>query len=180
MERKQAMTPIISIVGKSNVGKTTFLEKLIRELKGRKYRVAVIKHDAHGFDIDHPGKDTWRMAQAGSDIVMISSPNKMAMIKKTDKELTLDQLRARISDEVDIVLSEGYKNNNKPKIEISRAELSSELLCSKEEMLALVTDQSFNLDVPQFDLDDATGVADLLISGILKHQNNTKETFALH
>lgn len=173
------MTPIISIVGKSNVGKTTFLEKLIRELKSRHYRVAVIKHDTHGFDIDHPGKDTWRMAQAGSDIVMISSPSKMAMIKKTRSELTLDQLQAQITDEVDIILSEGYKNSNKPKIEISRAELGSELLCSKEELLALVTDQSFDLDVPHFGLDDARGVVELLISCVLKPEKESENIFAL-
>ncbi len=162
------MIPFISIVGRSNSGKTTFLEKLVRELKSRHYRVAVIKHDTHGFDIDHPGKDTWRMAQAGSDIVMISSPNKMAMIKNISNELTLDQLQAQIMDEVDIILSEGYKNSNKPKIEISRAELSSELLCSKDELLALVTDQSFDLDVPHFDLDDARGVVEFLIGSVLR------------
>ncbi|MEK7353838.1 MAG: molybdopterin-guanine dinucleotide biosynthesis protein B, partial [Chloroflexota bacterium] len=112
--------PFVSIVGKSDVGKTTFLEKLIRELKGRGYRVAVIKHDCHGFDIDHPGKDTWRMAEAGSDVVVISSPNKMAMIKRTDHELSLDELEARIMGGVDIILTEGYKHGDKPKIEISR------------------------------------------------------------
>jgi molybdopterin-guanine dinucleotide biosynthesis protein B len=162
------VTPIISIVGKSNSGKTTFLEKMVRELKNRHYKVAVIKHDTHGFEIDHPGKDTWRMAQAGSDIVMISSPNKMAMIKKINNELTLDQLQAQITDEVDIILTEGYKSDNKPKIEISRTEFNGELLCSEEELLALVTDNSFNLDVPHFNLDDASGVVDLLISDVLK------------
>jgi molybdopterin-guanine dinucleotide biosynthesis protein B len=171
--------PFISIVGRSNSGKTTFLEKLIRELKSRHYRVAVIKHDTHGFDIDHPGKDTWRMAQAGSDIVMISSPNKMAMIKKTSNELTLDQLQAQIMDEVDIILSEGYKTGDKPKIEISRAEVSNKLLCSKEELLALVTDQSFDLDVPHFDLDDASGVVELLISVVLKPEKESKEILPL-
>jgi molybdopterin-guanine dinucleotide biosynthesis protein B len=108
------------------------------------------------------------MAQAGSDIVMISSPNKMAMIKKINNELTLDQLQAQITDEVDIILTEGYKSDNKPKIEISRTEFNGELLCSEEELLALVTDNSFNLDVPHFNLDDASGVVDLLISDVLK------------
>ena len=164
----QSMAPVISIVGRSNSGKTTFLEKMIRELKSRHYRVAVIKHDTHGFEIDHPGKDTWRMGQAGSDIVMISSPGKMAMIMKTNQELSLDQLQAQILGEVDIILSEGYKMGDKPKIEISRAEVGNELLCSKEELLALVTDQSFNLDVPHFGLDDASGVVDLLVGSFLE------------
>ena len=173
------MTPIISIVGRSNSGKTTFLEKMVRELKSRHYRVAVIKHDTHGFEIDHPGKDTWRMAQAGSDIVMISSPNKMAMIKKTSKELTLDQLQAQIIDEVDIILTEGYKMGDKPKIEISRAEVGNKLLCSKEELLALVTDQSFELDVPHFDIDDAYGVVELLVSDVLRPEKESEKIFSL-
>ena len=173
------MTPIISIVGRSNSGKTTFLEKMVRELKSRHYRVAVIKHDTHGFEIDHPGKDTWRMAQAGSDVVMISSPNKMAMIEKTSKELTLDQLQAQIIDKVDIILTEGYKMGDKPKIEISRAEVGNKLLCSKEELLALVTDQSFDLDVPHFNIDDACGVVEFIIDSVLKTTEESKGIFAI-
>jgi molybdopterin-guanine dinucleotide biosynthesis protein MobB len=61
------MTPVVSFVGNSGVGKTTFLEKLIREFKSRGYRVAAVKHDAHRFEIDYPGKDSWRLTQAGSD-----------------------------------------------------------------------------------------------------------------
>lgn len=162
------MIPIVSIVGKSDAGKTTFLEKLVGQLKDRGYRVAVIKHDSHGFDIDHPGKDTWRLARAGSDVVVISSPRKMAMIKVIDQELSLDQLREQIMGGVDIILTEGYKSADKPKIEISRAEVSSELLCSKEELLAVVTDNHFDLDVPQFGLEDARGVADFLVENVLK------------
>lgn len=160
-------TPFISVVGKSNVGKTTFLEKLVKELKDRNYRVATIKHDSHGFDIDVPGKDTWRMAKAGSDVVVISSPNKMAIIKRTDQELSLDQLEAQIMGGVDIILTEGYKRGDKPKIEISRAAVSNQLLCSKEELLAVVTDQHFDVDVPYFGLDDAPGVADYLVNRFL-------------
>ncbi|UCE97478.1 MAG: molybdopterin-guanine dinucleotide biosynthesis protein B [Dehalococcoidia bacterium] len=173
------MTPIISIVGKSNSGKTTFIEKMVRELKRKHYKVAVVKHDTHGFDIDHPGKDTWRMAQAGSDIVMISSPNKMAMIKKTSNEYTLDQLQVQIMDEVDIILTEGYKNGNKPKIEITRGNLHSGLHCSRNELVAIVTDQRFNLDVPQFGLNDSSGVVELIIHSFLKPKKENKEVFAL-
>ena len=130
--------------------------------------MAVIKHDYHGFDIDHPGKDTWRFARAGSDVVMISSPHKMAMIKQTDRELSLDQLRDQIMGGVDIILTEGYKSADKPKIEISRAQVSNKLLCSREELLAVVTDNHFDLDVPQFGLEDARGVADFLVENVLK------------
>lgn len=168
------MIPIISVVGKSDVGKTTFLEKLVSELKRKGYRVAVIKHDTHGFEIDHPGKDSWRMAQAGSDVVVISSADKMAMIKKTNHELSLDQLEAHIMGGVDIVLTEGYKSANTPKIEISRAEVSDELLCTEQELLALVTDQRFDLDVPHFAFDDTRSVAEFLINNVLERQRETE------
>ncbi len=155
------MIPIISIVGKSEVGKTTLLEKLIPELKKRGYRIGVIKHDAHGFEIDKPGKDSWRLAQAGSDSVLISSPRKLALVKQVERERTPDELLAYLS-EVDIVLTEGYKRGDKPKIEVFRRSLGGELLCSEEELLALVTDQPFDFQVPQFDLEDAVGLADLI------------------
>jgi len=153
--------PIISVVGKSNVGKTTLLEKLIPELKRRGYRIATIKHDAHAFQIDQPGKDTYRHAAAGADVVAISSPARFAIIQKLERELTLDEVAARITG-VDLILTEGYKRETKPKIEVSRRAVSSELLCTQEELLAVVTDQQFPLAVPQLGLDDVTGLADCI------------------
>ena len=154
--------PIISIVGNSGVGKTTFLEKLIRELKSRGYRVAAIKHDAHNFQMDHPGKDTYRLAEAGSDIVIISAPDRLALLESVREERTLDELVAMVSDRVDIVLTEGYRRAAKAKIEVSRRDFGSELVASSQDLLALVTDQQFDLDVPHFGLNDAAAVADLL------------------
>ena len=153
--------PIISVVGKSGSGKTTFLEKLLPELKRRGYRVATVKHDVHGFDIDHPGKDTWRHAQAGADAVVISSPRRIALVQRLDQEMSLDEIAGYIRG-VDIIITEGYKRGDKPKIEISRRARSTELICRKEELVAIVSDQTFDLDVPHFGLDDAEGVAKLL------------------
>lgn len=153
--------PIVSIVGKSDTGKTTLLEKLIPELKRRGYRVAVIKHDAHSFEIDQPGKDTWRHRQAGADVVVISSKDKMALIRRVDQEMPLLAIAAMLTD-VDLILTEGYKRGPAPKVEISRRALSSELLCNADELLAIVSDQTFDLPVPQFGLDDVVGLADLL------------------
>jgi molybdopterin-guanine dinucleotide biosynthesis protein B len=164
------MIPVISVVGKSDVGKTTLLEKLVRELKSRGYRVATVKHDAHSFDIDHPGKDTWRHAQAGSDHVVIASPARIAHIQRIERELTLPEIAATIND-VDIILTEGYKRGPALKIEVSRAEKGRELLCTREELVALATDQSFDLDVPQFGLDDAQGLVDLILQQFLTKRN---------
>lgn len=153
--------PIVTVVGKSNAGKTTFLEKLIKVLKNRNIKVGTIKHDVHGFDIDKPGKDTWRHAQAGADAVIISSSSKVAVIKKMEHEMSLDQAAEFISD-MDIILTEGYKRSAKPKIEIYRKAHSTELLCNPDELIAVVSDADWNLSVPVFDLDDAIGVANLL------------------
>lgn len=161
------MIPIISVVGKTNVGKTTFIEKLIRELKTRGRRIATIKHDVHQFDIDHEGKDTWRHAQAGADTVLIASSNKMAMIKKIDREYNLEELRDWLLTDVDLIITEGYKRKDKPKIEISRKEVSKDLLCHREELLAIVSDRDFDLGVPVFGLEDAAGVADLIEKSFL-------------
>ena len=153
--------PVVSVVGKSNVGKTTLVEKLLRELKRRHYKVATIKRDVHGFDVDRPGKDSWRHAQAGSDCVVISSHEKLAMIRKVDDELPIDEV-VSLLPEVDIVLTEGYRRQNKPKIEVSRREMGSDLLCNEEELICIATDQVHDLRVPQFDLEDAGGIVDLL------------------
>ena len=118
------MIPIVSVVGKSNAGKTTLLEKLIPELKRRGYRVATVKHDAHSFEMDEPGKDTWRHRQAGADVVVISSKDKMAMIRRVDEELSLLEIADTITG-VDIILTEGFKRGPAPKIEVSRRILST-------------------------------------------------------
>ena len=163
------MIPIVSIVGKSGTGKTTLLEKLIVELRRRGYRVAVVKHDIHDFEIDVPGKDSWRYAQVGSDAVVISAPRKMALIKRLEREMTLDEI-ALLVPEVDIILTEGYRRGKAPKIEVSRRARSNELLCSADELIAIAADQPFDLDVPQFDLDDVEGIVNLLEERFLKDE----------
>ena len=141
------LVPVISVVGKSNVGKTTFLEKLIPELVRRGYRVGTIKHDVHGFELDTPGKDTWRHAQAGSRAVTISGPNKIAVLLSVEREAPLDEVVALVEGTVDIILTEGYKREGKLKIEVSRAERGTELLCTADELLCLVTDYQHPLPV---------------------------------
>lgn len=159
--------PVVSVVGRSNVGKTTFIERLIRELKRRGYLVGTIKHYKHEFEIDQPGKDSWRHVQAGSDVAVIASPHKIALVRRLDAELPLEEIVASMPA-VDIILTEGYKHEDRPKIEVVRRAVVTELICAPEELLALVTDQPFAAPVPQFGLDDAAGVADLLESTYLR------------
>ncbi len=154
--------PIITIIGKSKSGKTTLLEKLIAELKRRNIRVATIKHHSHaGFDIDKPGKDSWRHAQAGSDHVIIAAPDKIASYRVLQRELSLDEIAADVRD-VDIILTEGYKQAGKPTLEIIRAQVSTTPLNISQERFAIVSDVLLDLGVPRFDLDDITGIADLI------------------
>jgi molybdopterin-guanine dinucleotide biosynthesis protein MobB len=156
------MVPVISFVGNSGVGKTTFLEKLIGVLKARGYRVAAIKHDAHKFEIDYPGKDSWRLTQAGSDVTIISSRDKLALIERSETERSLGDLVQMVSGRVDIVLTEGYRGAAAMKIEVSRKAHSHILTARLDDLIAIVTDERFEYPVPQFDLEDAPGVADFL------------------
>ncbi len=160
------MIPVISFVGRSDCGKTTYLEKLIRELKLRNFKVAILKHDVHGFEIDKPGKDTWRHAQAGADVVCISSPQKMAMIKKVDEELKLDEV-IRYIDSVDIIFTEGYKREAKTKIEVFRKDACATPLCESTELLAMASDVVLYNNVPTFDLNDPVPMADFLTKEVL-------------
>ncbi len=153
--------PIVSLVGKSGVGKTTALEQILREIKRRGYNVGTVKHDTHGFEIDRPGKDTWRHAQAGSDVVVISGPQKMALIRRVEGEMSLEKIVPLMGD-VDLVITEGYKRGDKPKIEVTRQAWGTELLCQAEELIAIMTDYPVDMPVPQFALEDAAGVVDLL------------------
>ncbi len=151
-------TPVISFVAKSGSGKTTLLEKVIKRLKEEGIRLAVIKHDAHQFDMDKPGKDTWKMAQAGADIVAISSPAKFAIIEKVDEEKKLDEVIAMLS-KVDLILTEGFKRSNKPKIEVFRSEAHKDLLCTPSELIAIASDIKWEIGVPCHDINDVEGIA---------------------
>ncbi len=158
--------PIVSVVGESGAGKTTFLEKLVRELKSRNIRVGVIKHHVHDIDIDRPGKDTWRLSGAGADAVAISTPGKVGIFINTGGELGPDLLAAMLG-EVDIILTEGYKRGNRPKIEISRSARGGRLISNPEDLIAIVSDVRRDPGAPVFGLEDAAGVADLLQSRYL-------------
>ncbi|MCE5333626.1 MAG: molybdopterin-guanine dinucleotide biosynthesis protein B [Desulfobacteraceae bacterium] len=163
------MVPIVSIVGASNSGKTTFLEKLIPELVGRGYRVGAIKHDVHGFEMDREGKDTWKLKKAGAQTVSISSPSRIGSIRETEGELGLDEIAARYFWSEDILITEGFKRARFPKVEIFRSAIEPEPICGPADNLAaLVTDDPLEVDVPRFSFADITGVADFIEERFLR------------
>ena len=154
-------TPIICIVGKSESGKTTLIEKLIPELKKRGYRIGSIKHACQRFDIDKKGKDSWRHRRAGANVVIIASTDKIAMIKDNDCE-SLDNLEKYFQN-VDLIIAEGYNKNNKPKIEIVRKATRKKPLCLHDsKLIALVTDLDIGHRVPRFGLEEIDNLADFI------------------
>lgn len=155
------MPVILSIVGKSGSGKTTLIEKLIAELKRRGLRIGTVKHSAHAIEMDKPGKDSWRHKQAGADTVIVVAPQTVAMIKSMAAP-KLEELEKYFED-VDLVLTEGFKSGSMPKIEVFRQAAHAQPLCGDDNrLIALVTDSAIEPGVPTFGLNDITQLADLV------------------
>ena len=163
------MPHVVSIIGKSKSGKTTFIERLIRELKSRGYRVGTIKHTSQGMTFDVPDKDSWRHIQAGSEITVIGSSDRIALIKPVAQTLTLDEIAHLIGEDCDIILAEGFKQDNAPKIEVHRREVGTPLSAVKK-LIAIATDEPLEIKTRQFSLQDIKGLADLLEKGFIKSQ----------
>ena len=144
------MSKVINIVGcGSNVGKTFVIQGIIRELKLRGYSVATIKHDVHGFDIDKKGKDTYKHREAGAETVIISSKNRLAMIKELEEEIELNEVIRLVKDK-DIILVEGYKKSNLRKIEVYRNGISENIITPKDKLIAIASD--VGLDINEVDV----------------------------
>jgi len=158
--------PVLSVVGYSGSGKTTYLEKLIPALKSRGLRLGVIKHDAHSFEVDVPGKDSWRLTRAGADITVIASPEKIAIMEKWSREEDLHRIAGRLRGKVDLILTEGYKRGSALKIEIRReAAKGREALSGEDELFALACDHppEGKVAAPVLPLDDPQPMADLIV-----------------
>ncbi len=162
--------PAVCFMGWSGSGKTTFLEKLIPRLTARGLRVAVIKHDGHGFEIDKPGKDTWRFARAGAVATAISGPNGWAVMSPEDIELA--SLREKLPPS-DIVLVEGHKLSPLPKVQIWREAASKPFIAPDETHFAVVTDDAPDTSLPRLGLDDAEACAALLCRIFLPGKDGT-------
>ena len=163
------MPPIISVIGKSKSGKTALIEKLILELKSKGYRMATIKHTPRGVDLDEPGKDSWRHLQAGSQAAAISSPEKIVMIKPVEQDPTLDEVTRLLGEDYDLILTEGFKQGDAPKIEVHRKDAGPPLKDIKK-LIAIVTDEPLETKARQFSQEDIKGLADLLEKGFIEPQ----------
>ncbi|NRF69913.1 molybdopterin-guanine dinucleotide biosynthesis protein B [Aquincola sp. S2] len=160
---------VVGFCGTSGVGKTTLIEQLIAELKARGLRVSVIKHAHHAFDIDTPGKDSWRHRQAGAFEVLIASGQRLAKMREYEVEghPTVHQLIAELID-CDWVLVEGYKHADIPKIEVWRAATGEAPLYPDEPyVVAIATDAPAALPVatarPVFDMAAPAALASHLL-----------------
>jgi molybdopterin-guanine dinucleotide biosynthesis protein B len=163
------MPPIVSIVGKSKSGKTTLMEKLIAELKSRGYRVATVKHAPQESSFDQPGKDSWRHTQAGSEAAIVSSSDKLVLIKPLGGEASFEQIAHLLGEDYDIILTEGFSQGDAPKIEVHRQQAGPPLARVRKR-IAIATDEPLETKTRQFSLEDIKGLADLLEEGFIQPQ----------
>ena len=153
--------PVYSFIAKSGTGKTTLIEKLIPELKSRGLRVAVMKHDAHEFDVDKPGKDSWRMTRAGADVTVIASATHAAVME--NRPIPAEELIEHIRD-VDVIITEGYQQCPWKKIGVHRAASGNALPVLSDGYIAVVTDADTDVPAPHIGLNDVKALADFIVS----------------
>lgn len=154
---------VVSMVGTSSAGKTTLIEKLLRELSKRKCKVAAVKHCPHGFDLDVEEKDSWRFKQAGAKGIFVTSPDQIGLIEETEQPPTLKSIARYYFLDFDIVLGEGFSEEKEvAKIVILRKGVSEHIQSPQSDVLAVVSDFEIKTDKPVFKPNDVSGIVDLL------------------
>jgi molybdopterin-guanine dinucleotide biosynthesis adapter protein len=155
--------PILCVVGRSNSGKTTLIERLIPELVQAGYRVATVKHAGHGFDLDTEGKDSWRHKRAGASTVIVLSRGSLAMFSDVSEQIKVEEIRDRYLDhEIDLIIAEGWKSDDYPKIVVVRDQLG-EVPVSPQGLLAVVSNEPVDVPVPRLHPDDVRALSALII-----------------
>ena len=159
---------LYGIVGWKNAGKTGLMERLVAEICGRGFSVSTVKHAHHVFDVDQPGKDSYRHRTAGATEVLLASRKRYALMHelRAEDEPALDTLLAKLAP-VDLVLIEGYKRDAHPKIEAFRAETKNPLIATDDPTVkAIASDTPLDMDRPGFDLNDTVAIADFILSEV--------------
>ena len=159
---------LFGVVGWKNAGKTGLMERLVTEITGRGITVSTVKHAHHSFDVDHPGKDSFRHRTAGASEVLLASGNRFALMHELRgaAEPPLAELLTRLSP-VDLVLIEGYKRDEHPKVEAHRAVTGNPLIAPDDPTVrAVAADVPLDLDRPVFDLNDTSAIADFILSEV--------------
>lgn len=155
--------PILCVVGRSNSGKTTLIERLIPELVQAGYRVATVKHAGHGFDLDTEGKDSWRHKRAGASTVIVLARGSLAMFSDVSEQIKVEEIRDRYLDhEIDLIIAEGWKSDDYPKIVVVRDQLG-EVPVSPQGLLAVVSNEPVDVPVPRLHPDDVQALSALII-----------------
>ena len=161
------MPKTVGFVGFSESGKTTLATRVAAELTRRGFRVAALKDAHHGFDMDKPGKDSWRYREAGASQVIVRSNRRWAMLVETPEQPSVEELLARFSD-ADVILVEGFKNEGAfPKIEVRRraCEANPRLSLMHDDVVAVASDfEEPDERVPRLDINDPAAVADFVVS----------------
>ncbi len=158
------MIPVFSVVGRSNTGKTTLLEKIIPMLRSTGLRIGTVKHHAGDFEIDKEGKDSYRHKRAGANIAMITSPHKLALVADARDDLTLAELTRLYMHDVDLVITEGYKRERMPKLEVYVYQEGLEPVARQDpDVIAIAADRLIDAHVPVFLRDDAEQIAEFII-----------------
>jgi len=158
------MIPVFSVVGRSNTGKTTLLEKLIPMLKSRGLRIGTVKHHAGNFEIDKEGKDSYRHKKAGANIAMITSPEKLALVADAREDMTLSELARQYMHDVDLIITEGYKREHMPKLEVYVYQEGVEPVARHDpDVIAIAADRLIDAHVPVFLRDDPEPIVDFIM-----------------
>jgi len=164
------MPPVLAIVGSANAGKTTLLEQLIASLSARGLRIASIKHSHHQPGMDTPGKDSWRLKQAGAVTSFLVGLTQLQMVADIEDAMNPNMLTDRYCADIDLVLVEGYASMPGAKIEVLRADCCRHLRCHPSELLAVVTDlPAVQAGLLQIGLNDIAALTEFVLNWVSTH-----------
>lgn len=166
---------VFGFAGYSGAGKTTLIERLIPDFTGRGLRVSLIKHAHHRFDVDQPGKDSWRHREAGATEVLLTSSRRWALMHELRgaSEPTLDEQLDRLSP-CDLVLVEGFKHAPIPKLEVFRPSLGHPPLHPRDPcIVAVASDERLPIALPVLGLDHHAAIADFILGYLDDHDQTS-------